>query len=314
MDPIARAALSSWDWRPEVIVTLVILGSRFVIGWSRLRSISGPGINRRSLGAAWRPVSYITGLLVIGFALMSPLDVLVQQLFFMHMIQHLLLIMVAPVLLLLPNPMPYLLWGLPSRARMAAGKALNAVLNKESIIGRFLRKVTGPAAVWFIMIAFIIGWHDPAMYNAALRSEFVHDLEHLTMFLAGMLFWWTVTGAGPRLHKNLSRPAKVAFVIAAIPPNMALGAALAFSQQPIYSFYSDMPRLWGISVLDDQRLSGIIMWIPGSMMYFMIALALIFLILSGEDRKPLPEDKPWLSDEALAAPGIGVSGVGNGGG
>lgn len=304
MDPILQAALTSWDWRPEVFIILLILGILFVVGWSRLRSISDPPRNWRALGAIWRPVSYIAGLLVIGFALMSPLDVLVQQLFFMHMIQHLLLIMVAPVLLLLPNPMPFLLWGLPQRGRRVAGRALNIVIHKQSAVGQFLRKVTGPAAVWFIMILFIIGWHDPAMYNAALRSEFVHDLEHLTMFVAGMLFWWTVTGAGPRLHKNLSRPAKIAFVIAAIPPNMALGAALAFSQQPIYSYYSDMPRLWGISVLDDQRLSGIIMWIPGSMMYFMIALALIFMILSGEGRKPIPADKPWMTDENLVAPGV----------
>ena len=173
------------------------------------------------------------------------------------------------------------------------------------------RKLTGPVAVWFIMIAFIVGWHDPNMYNAALRSELVHDLEHITMFVAGMLFWWTVTGAGPRLHKNMSRPAKIAFVIAAIPPNMALGAALAFAQEPIYSFYSDMPRLWGISVLDDQRISGIIMWIPGSMMYFLAALTLLFLILSGEEKKPLPQDKPWLADDALVAPGV-IAGGGRG--
>lgn len=304
MDPVARAALSSWDWRPEVIITILVMGGLFLTGWIRLRAISGPAKNWRSLGAKWRPISYIFGLLVIGFALMSPLDVLVQQLFFMHMIQHLLLIMVAPVFLLLPNPMPFLLWGLPPRARLAAGSVLNSVLNKDSAIGRILRKLTNPFAVWFIMIVFIIGWHDPNMYNAALRYEWVHDLEHVTMFVAGMLFWWTVTGAGPRLHKNLSRPAKVAFVLAAIPPNMALGATLAFTPTPIYSFYSDMPRLWGISVLDDQRYSGIIMWIPGSMMYFMAALALLFLILSGEERKPVPEDKPWLSDDALAAPGI----------
>lgn len=312
MDPIARAALSSWDWRPEVFIALVVLGALFLAGWWRLRSVSGSSGGRRSLGAGWRPVSYVFGLFVIGFALMSPLDVLVQQLFFMHMIQHLLLIMVAPVFLLLPNPMPYLLWGLPGRARLIAGRMLNSILNKESMIGRVLRKVTSPLIVWFIMIVFIVGWHDPNMYNAALRSELVHDLEHLTMFLAGMLFWWTVTGAGPRLHKNLSRPAKVVFVLAAIPANMALGAALAFSQEPIYSFYNDMPRLWGISVLDDQRLSGIIMWIPGSMMYFMAALALIFLILSGEGRKPTAAEKPWLADESVVAPGVIAGSTGGG--
>lgn len=304
MDPVVRAALSSWDWRLEVIIPLLILGALFSLGWRRLRAISGPPKSWRSLGARWRPISYISGLLLIGLALMSPIDVLVQQLFFMHMIQHVLLIMFAPFLLLLPNPMPFLLWGLPDSARLAVGEWLNRILNKGSATGRVLRRLTGPLAVWFVMILFIVGWHDPNLYNAALRNEVVHDIEHITMFVAGMFFWWTVTGAGPRLHKNLSRPAKIAFVLAAIPPNMALGVVLAFNQEPLYSFYSDMPRLWGISVLDDQRLSGIIMWIPGSMMYFMIALVLIFQILSGEGRKPTPVDQPWHSDEALAAPGI----------
>jgi len=310
MNPVARAALSSWDWRPEVIIVLLIFGPLFTLGWRRLRAISGPAKNWRSLGARWRPVLYISGLLVIGIALMSPIEVLVQQLFFVHMIQHLLLIMVAPILLLLPNPMPFVLWGLPTSARLTVGGWLNSILNKGSATGRILRKLTNPLAVWFIMITFIIGWHDPNMYNAALRNDLVHDIEHVSMFIAGMLFWWTVTGAGPRLHKNLSRPAKIAFVLAAIPPNMALGVVLSFAQQPIYSYYSDMPRLWGISVMNDQRISGIVMWIPGSMMYFMAALVLIAQILSGEGKKPTLEDPPWLSGEALAAPGI-ITGKGN---
>ncbi|MCA9868230.1 MAG: cytochrome c oxidase assembly protein [Anaerolineales bacterium] len=312
MDPIARAAFSSWGWRPEVVIVLWVPGVLFLLGWRKLRRISGSARGARSLGAAWRPVAYISGLLVIGLALMSPIDVLGQQLFFMHMIQHLLLIMVAPVLLLLPNPMPFLLWGLPARARLAAGSALNLVLHKQSTIGRLLRRATSPAIVWFSMIVFIIGWHDPNTYDAALQNELVHDLEHVTMFVAGMLFWWTVIGAGPRLNKNMSLPAKIAFVIAAVPPNMALGAALAFSQEPIYSFYVDMPRLWGMSVLDDQRLSGIIMWIPGSMMYLIAALVLLFRLLSGEGTKTPRNDEPHPSDEALAASGVVVGGASGG--
>ncbi|MBP6017258.1 MAG: cytochrome c oxidase assembly protein [Candidatus Promineofilum sp.] len=310
MDPIARAALNSWGWRPEVIVFLLVPGVLFLLGWRKLRLISGPARGGGSLGASWRPVAYISGLLVIGLALMSPVDVLGQQLFFMHMLQHLLLIMIAPVLLLLPNPMPFLLWGLPARTRLATGSALNHVLHKRSLVGRFLRRATSPAIVWFSMIVFIIGWHDPNMYDAALKNEHIHDLEHVTMFIAGMLFWWTVIGAGPRLNKNMSRLAKIAFVIAAVPPNMALGAALAFSREPIYSFYVDMPRLWGMSVLDDQRLSGIIMWIPGSMMYLIAALVLMFRILSGEEKKTPSQDALRPADEGLVVSGVAVGASG----
>lgn len=311
MDPIARAALSSWDWRPEVIITIVTLGALFVIGWVRLRRISGGAKGARSLGAAWRPVVYISGLLVIGLALLSPIDVLVQHLFFVHMIQHLLLIQLAPFLLLLPNPMPFILWGLPARGRRVAGRMLNNVLHKESTAGQILRKLTSPALVWFIMFVFIIGWHDPNLYNLALRSEFVHDIEHITMFVAGMLFWWVVIGSGPRLHKSMSHSAKIVFVLAAIPPSMALGVVLAFNQTVIYEFYSDMPRLWGISALDDQRLSGVIMWVPGGMMHIVVILGLLYQMLSVEERKPTQVDKPWHSDEVLAAPGAAV-GTGHG--
>jgi cytochrome c oxidase assembly factor CtaG len=308
MDPVARAALSSWSWRPEVIIPLVILGTLFVVGWRRLRARGGRVTGWRALGATWRPVSYIAGLLVVALALLSPFDVLVQQLFFMHMIQHLLLIMIAPLLLLLPNPLPFLLWGLPGPLRLRGGGALNRVIHKESVTGRALRALTTPVIVWFIFVGTIIGWHDPSLYNAALRSEWVHDLEHLTMFGAGMLYWWVISGAGPRLHKNLSRVAKIAFILAVIPPNMALGIVLAFSQQPIYAFYNDMPRLWGISALADQRISGVIMWIPGNMMQFMTALAIIFLILSGEGRKPAVKEAVWGEGDALAAPGIATGG------
>lgn len=308
MDPVARAALASWSWRPEVIIPLVILGALFLVGWRRLRARDDRASGWRSLGATWRPVSYFAGLIVIALALLSPFDVLVQQLFFMHMIQHLLLIMIAPPLLLLPNPMPFLLWGLPPRLRLAAGGGINSVIHKQTPIGRALRWLTKPVIVWFIFVVTIIGWHDPALYNAALRGDFVHDLEHLTMFGAGMLYWWVVTGAGPRLHKNLSRFAKIGFILAVIPPNMALGIVLAFAQQPIYTYYNDMPRLWGISVLDDQRISGVIMWIPGNMMHFMSALAIIFLILTGEGRKPATKESAWAEGEALAAPGIATGG------
>lgn len=303
MDPVARAALSSWNWRPEIIIPLLLLGTLFVTGWWRLRRRSRQR-GWRALGATWRPIAYVAGLLVIGVALMSPIEVLVQQLFFMHMIQHLLLIMIAPPLLLLPNPMPYILWGLPDSFRVKTGGVLNAVINKETIAGQFLRKATSPVIIWFIFVGTIVGWHDPNLYNAALYYDTVHDLEHVTMFVAGMLYWWTVTGAGPRLQKHLGRMAKIAFILAVIPPTMALGVVLAFSGDVIYTYYSDMPRLWGISALDDQRISGIIMWIPGGMMQFMTAGVLIFMILSGEQRKPAEVNPRWKSDEALAAPGV----------
>ncbi len=101
-----------------------------------------------------------------------------------------------------------------------------------------------------------------------------------------MLFWWQVIGAGPVIHKQFGRIGRIAFTLAAIPPNMALGIVLAFTPVVIYTFYNDVPRLLNMSPLTDQQLSGIIMWIPGSMMYMIAALILIAGLLKGEDAKP----------------------------
>jgi putative membrane protein len=119
-----------------------------------------------------------------------------------------------------------------------------------------------------------------------------------------MLFWWHVIGAPPRIHKRLSRGARIAYVLAAVPPNMAAGATIAFSGQPIYTYYTAVPRLWGITVLQDQMLGGIIMWIPGSMMYIIAALILVARWMQAEEAKqPLP-DAQWATEEAMMAPGL----------
>jgi putative membrane protein len=274
---------------------LALLGSMYTRGWWHVRRRRA---GRQALATAWRLAAYLGGLAILGVALMSPIDVLGGQLFTMHMIQHLLLVMLAPPLLLLANPLPFFLWALPAGARHAAG----SLLNRESPWRRALRSMTAPGLVWMGFVAVFIGWHDPHAYDAALRSDLVHDLEHLTFFAAGMLYWWQVIGAGPRL-RSLSRAMRLVFLLATIPVNMAAGVAISFANQPIYPYYAAMPRPWGLSVMQDQMLGGVIMWIPGSMMYVLAALILIAgLIQTEADKQTLPESE-WASNEAMIAPG-----------
>lgn len=307
MDPILKAALSSWDWRPDVIITLLLAAGLYVTGWRRLRQRT---LKRQHAGdgwqaaVVWRPISYVVGLIFIGLALMSPLDVLASQLFSMHMIQHLLLIMIAPPLMLIANPMPFMLWGLPGKWRLKIGRGLSRLLNGKSTFRQYLRKATTPGIVWMIWLVSIIGWHDPNAYNAALRSDLVHDLEHLSFFFGGMLYWWHVTGAGPRIHKQFGLIGRIAFALSAVPPNMLTGAAIAFAQDVIYTYYNNVPRLMGLSVMEDQQMGGVIMWVPGSMMYIIAALVLISRLLQGESRKPPLPATEWSDNEALIAPGL----------
>jgi cytochrome c oxidase assembly factor CtaG len=294
MNPVTSALLRSWGWRADVILILVLGALLYARGWRQLR--------RKGHGRATplRLVSYYAGLIFVALALMSPIDVMGRQLFLMHMVQHLLLVMVAPPLLWLAEPFPMIVWGMPARARPIVVR----LVSRKAGFRRFLLLFASPGIVWFLFVVAVVGWHDADAYNAALRFEWVHDLEHLSFFLMAMLFWWRLTGAAPVLTRRLGRPARIALAISAVPPNAILGAVIAFASEVIYTYYLAVPRLFGLSALEDQQLGGLIMWVPGSMMYIVAALVLIFRVLQ-EGNQPGPTD---IASEALLAPGVKVDG------
>jgi cytochrome c oxidase assembly factor CtaG len=219
----------------------------------------------------------------VALSLLSPIDTLGGLLFTMHMVQHLLLAMIAPPLLMAVDPMPIIMWGMPVRSRRPIGRIL---FNRQSAIRPIITKVAQPGILLLVYVIFLWGWHDGAMYNLALQNDFVHDIEHLTFFITAMLLWWHIVGAGPRFHKRLSHLARAGLAIAAIPATMIAGVAIAFATAPIYTFYETVPRLWGMSVMTDQQVGGAIMWIPGSMMFLLAAIVLIGQWLAKEESKP----------------------------
>lgn len=265
MDPVTKALLLSWDVRFEVLLPLTVLGALQLIGWLRLRK---RGAQRFANG--WRLAAYLTGLVLLILALLSPIDVLSGQLFFMHMIQHLLLVMIAPPLLWLAGPFATGLWALPRPLRIRVG----GWFQQESRFRQLLRMTTRPGLSWMLFVGILFGWHDPAAYNLAQGNGWIHDLEHITFFGSAMLFWWRVVGAGPHIHGKNSLLSRIVYVLALVPPNMFLGVAISLAESPIYTYYLSVPRLHGISVMDDQTIAGLIMWIPGSMMYILAALVL----------------------------------------
>ena len=282
MDPLLRAALQCWSWRPEVIVPLLVLAVLYGRGWWVLRR---RGRAEAGFAKGWRLGAYLLGLFFIAVSLLSPIDTLSSFLFVMHMVQHLLMVMFAPPLLMIANPFPVFLWGLPDPLRRSVGYWLSRAISQHSPVRRTLRSLLSPGTSWFVFVIVLWGWHDPNLYNAALRHQWIHDLEHITFFGTAMLFWWRITEAGPRVHQKLSLLGRVALAIAGVPPNMVLGVFLAFASEPLYSFYVEMPRITGLSALEDQSLSGIIMWIPGSMMYIIAALVMLFTWMKDEERK-----------------------------
>lgn len=305
---MTRALLLSWDFRIEVILVLGLLAVVYLRGWLRLRALpmsaAAPGrgaarpapAERRPLAAGWRLATYWAGLATVAVALMSPVDVLSSQLFFMHMSQHLLLTMVAVPLLLIGNPFPVLMWGLPRPAR----RPVSAVLNGQSVWRRMLTKLTTPGIVWLLYVICLIIWHDPVLYNLVLRNQFVHDLQHLSFFITTMLLWWHILGVAPRLHRSLSAAQRIVYTISVVPVNVIIGVVIAFAPSPIYVHYVNVPRLMGLSVMADQMIAGILMWIPGSEMFFWAALIVLTQIVNAEAKKPVHTNPPWLLDEHSA--------------
>lgn len=284
MDP---QLLRAWDFRPEVVLVLVLAATLFALGWWRLRQVPGPRFAK-----GWRLAAYLSGLVLLALALLSPIDTIASYLLSMHMVQHLLLVMLVPVLLLIANPLPFGLWGLPSTARRQVG----GLLQRGSALRRVLTAITAPGVVWIALVVVLVGWHDPRAYDAALRSDLVHNLEHLSFFAVAMLFWWHVTGAGPRLHGSTSAGMRIALLLITIPVTMGIGIVIALSTRPIYLNYLTVPRVLGLSVMEDQRLAGAIMWIPGSMMLILAALILLARIMSAEESKPPMPLNPVIGD------------------
>jgi putative membrane protein len=239
----ANLSLWTWTWDPTVLLGTLGLAAGYV--WL---------IGRRGRLTEWSPMArlyFAAGLLLLFVALESPIDVGGDHyLFSLHMLQHLLLAMVVPPLVLL---------GVPAGWR-AAGRL----------------HVT-PLAANILFNLVLAVWHLPFLYEATLRNELIHVLEHLTFLAAGLLFWWPiVVPAGGR--KAMSVLGKIAYLgFAGVPPTI-LGLAFILSPTVLYPFYAAAPRVTPLSPMDDQLVAGLVMFGLGNIIYF-VAIWIIFFSL-----------------------------------
>jgi cytochrome c oxidase assembly factor CtaG len=295
MHPLVQALFSAWDWRLDISLVLLTFGALYTLGWWRLRKRSSdPKLaNIKRLAAYWG------GLVTIAISLMSPIDPLGGQLFFMHMLQHLITIMISAPLLWLAAPFPMLLWGLPTRIRRLVGRQFT----QAALTRNLLYRATQPSLVWMSFVIIYAGWHDPNLYNLALRRSWVHDIQHITFFAVAMALWWQVIGAGPRLHR-VPIWGRIAMLITLVPVNMAIGIGITSASEVIYTYYNTIPRFWGFTVLEDQVVAGVIMWIPGSMMFLLAVILLLASALRTTESDPPQVAPDWDSENAMVAPGL----------
>jgi cytochrome c oxidase assembly factor CtaG len=233
-----------WTFDPAILLALALWTGVYVWRFRAARREAG------GRGAGPRQAIAFAGcILVLLIALVSPIDALGEQyLFSMHMTQHILLGDIAPLLLLL------------ALSRVIMRPATRRLQTVERKLGRLASPVTF-IVLWLALLYF---WHIPALYNAALEHPFVHALEHASFFTAGVLVWWPLIQPVPMRHR-LSGLATFAYIGGAKVGLGLLGLFLTWSSTVAYSFYEGVPRIWGLSAVQDQNVGGAIMMVEQSL-------------------------------------------------
>jgi putative membrane protein len=276
------------------VIPLALMLGIYLVGLGRVWSRAGRGHGVR----IWQAASFFGGWLALFLALVSPLDALGTALFSAHMAQHLLLILFAAPLLVLSQPLAALTWALPVgwRRSLAHGALRAPVLRK------FLRLLESPATAWILYAVALWVWHFPALYQAALRSETVHALEHLAFLGTAFLFWWVLFSSTAH---DQGYGVAFLYVFTTSMHGTLLAVLITFASVPWYPAYRDLSTAWGLTPLADQQLAGAIMWVPATIVYAGITLGLLVLWLNAMERQALArEEQAMASTSRLAhAPG-----------
>jgi putative membrane protein len=260
---------ASWTFNPGPLLLVGTVGALYLRRWLTVRRTDGP----RGAGG-WRLVSFLAGLVAVLAALVSPLDALGEQLFAMHMGQHILLLDLAPILCTL---------GLTKAI-------LRPVTKRVHRIERAAGPLAHPAFAVILYAATIWAWHIPALYDAALTDPVVHGLEHVSFGVAGTLFWW-----------HLLSPIRTRFRQGAMAPLLylaatkllvgALGMGLTFSPDVLYPYYEQLGTIWGLSPLASQQVGGGLMTVEQESVLGIVLFALFFRALDDADRRDVRAER-----------------------
>jgi putative membrane protein len=282
--PAAPHDLRGWQvWLPEPLVVAAIAGAAWLYGRGLRRMLA----RGRSRGRVWllRCGTFGGGLLALAFALASPLEVLSGALLWAHMLQHLLLILVAAPLLVLGAAHVPMLRVLPPGWRRTTAR-----LSRRRAVRRGGAALAALPVAWLLQAGALVVWHVPALYETALTSEALHILEHACFLGTALLFWWAVLGEGARARLRYGLSVVALFLAALLGGGM--GALMTFARSPWYPAYAAGEAAWAISPLMDQRAAGLIMWMPGGLLYAVAAAVLLALWLAAVEREMERRERP----------------------
>jgi putative membrane protein len=230
----------------------------------------------------WEAWAYAGGWGALFLALVSPLHPLGEVLFSAHMTQHEVLMVAAAPLVVLGRPVVAFLWALPvAGARRVGG------WGKARWFQRAWGAVTNPLAAWAIHAFALWVWHVPALFEATLRSDFVHTLQHVSFLGSALLFWWALIHGPQGL---MGYGAAVLYLFTTSVHSGVLGAFITFTGRLLYPAYAATTESWGLTPLEDQQLGGLIMWVPAGMVYVVAGLALMAGWMRESERRVLKRE------------------------
>jgi putative membrane protein len=256
------APQTSWSFDPPVLLGVLVLVLLYAAGWRRAHRRG-----ERHPPSVWRALLFAGGILTVLVALVSPLDSLGDQLMFMHMVQHILLLDLAPILLIL---------GLTKVLLRPVTRRVQAIERRAGFFAH-------PVFAVILYAALLWMWHVPALYDQAQGNSVLHAFEHLCFFAAGSLYWWHVLSP-IRNRARLTGLGQVGYMAAGKLLVGLLGIALAFAPRVIYSFYAHQPHYWGLSPLEDQMMAGLVMALEQSVVMG-VALVWLFVQMLNESER-----------------------------
>jgi putative membrane protein len=270
-----------WLGDPLVLVPLALFAGIYIWRFAQARKEAGG----RGAGPL-QALAFAGGMLALLVALVSPLDGLGDDyLFSAHMVQHVLIGDVAPLLILL---------GL---SRVIMRPATRRLASLERRLGPFASPATGLVA-WLVVMYL---WHIPALYDAAVEHATVHLLEHVSFFAAGVALWWPLIQPVP-MRRHLTGMQPIAYIGTAKAGLAALGIFLTWSTTAIYPYYEGTPRIWGLSPVEDQNVAGVIMMVEQSLTLALVLVALFIRMLAQSETEQLRRER-LEERQAEAAPG-----------
>jgi putative membrane protein len=266
--PVLGELLRTWSVPMAPLVVLALALVLYLRGWRAAR------VTRARELPGWRAACFVGGVVALWIAVASPIDALDDYLLTAHMIQHFILMSVAPPLIALGAPIVPILRGLPRNVVRGLQPVFRARWLR--VVGR---AVMHPVTAWVAMNAAYVGWHVPVMFELTFKSERIHEFEHLCFFSTSLMFWWVVVKPWPA-RARWPRWTVIPYLLSADVVNTVVSATLAFAGKVLYAEYAEAPRVCFLSALKDQVAAGSEMWVLNSMVMLIPAVMIAVRELS----------------------------------